>query len=52
VDRQFGQMSGVICECACTFASDDNFLLKLGKQFGKTCYIRTSGLEESFLFFS
>jgi hypothetical protein len=51
VDGQFGQMSGVIGECACTLASNDNFLFKLGKQFGKTCYIGTGSLEEVRLFF-
>lgn len=51
VDSQFGQMSGIVGKGAFAFAGNDNFLFKLGKQFGKTCYIGTGSLEEIFFFF-
>lgn len=44
-------MTGIIGKGALTFAGDSNFLLKLGKQFSKTCYIRTGGLDEVLFFF-
>ncbi|MEB2782659.1 hypothetical protein U3A58_19885 [Algoriphagus sp. C2-6-M1] len=52
MDSQFGKMSGIVGEGAFAFAGNDNFLFKLGKQFGKTCYIRTGSLDEVFLFLS
>ena len=52
VDGELGQMSGIAVQRAFTFAGNSNFLFKLGKQFGKTCYIRTGSLDEVLLFFS
>lgn len=52
MDGQFGQVSGIVGKGAFAFACNDNFLFKLGEQFGKTCYIRTGSLDEVFLFFS
>lgn len=51
VDRLFGQMSGIVRKGAFAFAGNNNFLFKLGKQFGKICYIGTGSLEEVFFFF-
>ncbi|WP_439489657.1 ATP-binding protein [Algoriphagus sp.] len=50
MDGQFGQMSGIVGEDAFAFADNNNFLFKLGKQFSKTCYIRTGSLDEVFFY--
>lgn len=51
VDLQFGQMAGIVGQGALTFPCNGHFLLKLSEQFSKSCYIRTSSLEEVFFFF-
>jgi len=49
VDGQLGQMTTIARDRTLTLAGGYNFLLKLGNQFGKTCYIRTGSLEVIFL---
>jgi len=51
VNGKFGQMTAIVGDCALTLAGDYNFLLKLGEQFRKTCYIRAGSLKEVWLFF-
>lgn len=51
VDGELGQMEAVVGQGTLALARNGNFLLKLGQQFSKSCYIRTGGLEEVWLFF-
>lgn len=51
MDLQFRQKAGIIGQGTLAFGCYGNFLLKPGKQFRKTCYIGTCGLEEIFFFY-